>query len=191
MRAIRMPSLQPNAWCVVMITMGFTIGAAIRNVSVSGTENPRISRPRAKGTLPHSHTGMNMPSSDMTARRAHARRGIHRSITPGGTHTCTTIDSTTPSVTKGSDSMRTLIASVRPSCARVGRDAGNSVGATASMTNSAATTSTPSPRATPARAARDGGAAAGAVLVDDTLAGAGRRARRAEPEDVDHVLGLR
>jgi hypothetical protein len=34
-RAMRMPSSKPNAWCVVMITMGFTIGAAMRKVSVS------------------------------------------------------------------------------------------------------------------------------------------------------------
>ena len=162
MRATRMPSLKPNAWCVVRITMGFTIGAAIRNVSVSGTEKPRISRPRANGTLPHSQTGTIMPSSDSTARRAHARRGIHRSMTPGGTHTCTTIDSTTPRATNGSDSMSTLIASVSPSWARVGRDAGNSVGASQSMRNRPAEGET---HAEPQRRACADGRGAASVIV--------------------------
>ncbi len=195
-----MPSSKPNAWWVVMITIGFTIGAAIRNVSVSGTVNPRMSRPRANGTLPHSHTGMNMPSSDSTARRAHARRGIHRSITPGGTHTCTTIESTTPSTTNGSDSISTLIASVRPSCARVGRDAGKSAGANASIRNSARMTTTDAERdAGRARRRRIGRAGARPPDARSARASAqsaprssarARRARRAQAEDVDDVLGL-
>src|SRR6187431_2194863 len=171
-----------------MITIGLTIGAAIRNVSVSGTVNPRIRSPRAKGTLPHSQTGTTMPSSDSTIRRAHARRGIQRSITPGGTQTWTTIESTTPSATNGSDSISTLIASVRPSCARVGRGAAKNAGANASMRKSPPMTSTPMPTATHAFDAR--GRATTDVELLATLARSRLRTRRAQPEDVDDVLCL-
>ena len=173
-----------------MITIGFTIGAAIRNVSVSGTENLRIRSPRANGTLPHSHTGTTMPSSDSTMRRAHARRGIHRSITPGGTQTCTTIESTTPSATNGSDSISTLIARVRPSWARVGSDAAKNAGANASIRKSPAMTSTPRPTATHAFDTRGRATTVVDDLLAATLARSRLRARRAQPEDVDDVLGL-
>ncbi len=100
---------------MVRITIGFTIGAAIRKVSASAGARPRIISPRANGTLPHSHTGISMPSSDSTARRAHARFGSQRWITSAGSHTCTTIESSTPRITNGSASMSTLSASVSPS----------------------------------------------------------------------------
>ena len=45
-------------------------------------------------------------------------------MTPGGTHTCTTIESTTPRAMNGSDSISTLIARVSPSCARVESESG-------------------------------------------------------------------
>ena len=121
-----MPPSHPNAACVVRITIGLTIGAAMRKVIASAGARPRIMSPRAKGTLPHSQTGISIPNSDSTARRAHARFGNQRWMTSAGSHTCTTIDSSTPRITNGRASISTLSARVSPSCARVGSDAGNS-----------------------------------------------------------------
>src|SRR6478735_8422754 len=185
-----MPSSKPKAWWVVMMTMGLTIGAAMRKVSVAATEKPRIRRPRANGTLPHSHTGTIMPRRESTALRVHARRGIHRSSTPGGTHTCTTIDSTTPSTTNGRDSISTLRARVSPSCARVGSTMSASDGANMPIAKSRPMKPAPIASQTIVRTVRVGAATAdGSVRV--TPARSGRRARGAEAEDVDDVLGRR
>ena len=138
-----MPSSKPNAWCVVMITIGLTIGAATRNASVSAGPTPLMIRPRANGTLPHSHTGMTMPTSESTARRAHAARGMMRSITPDGTHTCITIESTTPSMTNGSASISTLSEKVSSSCSLVGSGSAKMPGANTAIATRQATTAMP------------------------------------------------
>ena len=55
---------------------------------VSATPKPRIIRPRANGTLPHSHTGTSIPSSDSTARLALDGRGgkmVQAQTDAGGT----------------------------------------------------------------------------------------------------------
>ena len=128
-----------------MMTIGLTIGAAIKKVRVSAGVKPRIMSPRANGTLPHSHTGTTTPRSESAIRRAHARFGISRSSTPGGNHTCTAIESVTPRITHGSASMSRLSARVSPSCARSGRSTLNRVGAHRSIATSAAMTASPMP----------------------------------------------
>jgi hypothetical protein len=143
MRPTRMPSSQPKAWWVVMIVIGLMMGAASRNVIDSETVKPLTMSPRARGTLPHSHTGRKTPMKEMTARRRNGLRGSTRMIHESGTHTCTAIDSTMPSTTKGIDSTMTLMLRVRKSCARSGRARASWSAVTARSTNSATIPTTP------------------------------------------------
>ena len=85
-RATRMPSSKPKAWWVVMIVIGLTIGAARRKVMASGTVKPPTINPRARGTLPHSHTGRKMPNIEMQARRNTGLRGRYLIRMPSGSH---------------------------------------------------------------------------------------------------------
>ena len=97
------------------MVIGFRIGAASRKVSESETVRPRVIKVRANGTFPHSQTGNATPRRDNTARRRTGVRGRSRNIRWPGTHSCTAIDTVMPRMTNGSDSMTTLMASVRAS----------------------------------------------------------------------------
>ncbi len=143
-----MPSSKPKAACVVRIVTGLRMGAASRNTMLSGTVKPLRTSPRASGTLPHSHTGRNMPNSEMTARLPHGFLGRMRMSQVSGIQTCTRIDSAMPSTMNGSDSMMTLVASVMRSCAASGRGASPLSAVTARRPTIARMPSTPSPAAT-------------------------------------------
>ena len=124
-----------------MVT-GFRIGAAIRKVSASPTPSPRIIRPRAIGTLPHSQTGKTTPSTDSTTRRRAALRGSSRHIRSGN-HTCTRMEMPMPRNTKGSDSTSTLTDSVMKSRPAVGSHCVQDGSATSRRPIRATTTATP------------------------------------------------
>ena len=91
------------------------MGAANRKVMDSPTLSPFSISPRAMGTLPHSQTGISIPSSDSTIRRRTGRAGSQRNRTSGGNQTCTKIETRIPRNTKGSDSITTLMDSVKKS----------------------------------------------------------------------------
>ena len=186
-----MPSVHPNAWYVVMIVTGFRIGAARRNVIDSPTVRPRRMRPRASGTLPHSHTGSNTPSSEIDTRRATALRGRCRSRKPSGSHTCTTIESRMPRKTNGRLSMTTLIESVKKSCIVFDSTSPMDSGASTRIATKSSTRAMPNEKPTAARVVgvprgAAGRTGAGGRLMRSRLRGVRVTCRRLDggtPED--------
>jgi hypothetical protein len=92
------------------------IGAASKKVIDSATLNPRITNPRATGTLPHSHTGMNVPSKEIERRLSSGRFGKSWMRRCVGPKTRMTAETNAPKTTKGSASTRMLNAKVTKSC---------------------------------------------------------------------------
>ena len=123
----------------------------------SDTLMPRTISPRASGTLPHSQTGNSTPSRESVARRSTGTRGRIANSSRCGNQICTTTDNPMPSITKGSDSMITLIERVRRSCRASPRS--SSVGAVIRTAKSTASTA----RAYPSRRGPRTGAAVGSV----------------------------
>lgn len=103
-RAMSSCGTSGNAWCVVVIVMGFKTGAASINTMASEGCSPLKISPRASGTLPHSQTGRNEPLTLNEDRRINPRLDWNFEISDMGAYCCISVDKMIPRITNGTDS---------------------------------------------------------------------------------------
>ena len=98
------------------MVIGLRIGAANRKLTTSAGFNPRASKLRATGTLPHSQTGSASPASDNANRRQNGLCGKTLVSLAGGKKRRIKDEMIIPRMTKGKASMTMLSVIVRKSC---------------------------------------------------------------------------
>lgn len=98
------------------MVIGLRIGAANRKLTTSAGFNPRASKLRATGTLPHSQTGSASPANDNANRRQNGLRGKILVSLAGGKKRRIKDEMIIPRMTKGKVSMTMLNVMVRKSC---------------------------------------------------------------------------
>src|SRR5215210_3625588 len=133
-----------KAWEVARRVTGLMIGAASKKVVDSATLKPLITSPRATGTFPHSHTGINVPKREIESRLSSGRLGRSWRIRCVGAKRRTMTETKAPRITKGRASTTILNAKVIRSCNLVGNERPNTfVAAAFSHSRSVPTRPTP------------------------------------------------